>query len=551
MKRFVLTAVTVFVISLIAACSLATNTTNDHKNMNDKKTKQTETATKPLEIVKGPEVTLIAKEEKQKLSNGVIVPVWTFNGSSPGPEIRVKKGEKVKVTLKNELSAPVSIHWHGYPVPNNMDGIPGVTQDAVEPGKSFTYEFEANVPGTYWYHSHQDSVNQLDRGLYGALVVEDTNEKYDKDYTLMLDEWITDKEEINKQLKEMTKGKTEKADGNKSSKDNENAKKNDDKNSMDHSGMDMDSDKKDPGNMAGMDHRNMKMEGHDMSMYDLFTINGKSGDLVAPLKVNKGDKVRLRLVNAGYLSHDIHVHGHDIKVIATDGQPINDPKVIKDQVIPIAPGERYDIEFTANNPGKWYVEDHSANKGAKGMKAVIEYDGSKEMIDKADEKEKLSKLDMTKYGAKKLGSFTLNQQYTATYNMDLNTQMNGNEMVYTINGKVFPDIDPIPVKKGDLVKVKLVNRSKMDDHPMHLHGHFFQVLSKDGKPIEGSPIVKDTLNLKPGEEYEVAFAADNPGDWMFHCHDLHHASAGMVTEVKYTDYKSNYVPNPNIPNKPE
>ncbi|MCH5472345.1 multicopper oxidase family protein [Bacillus cereus] len=546
MKRFVLAAVTVSVIFLIAACSLATNTTNDHKNMKDKKTIQTETATKPLKVEKGPEVTLIAKEEKQKLSNGVIVPVWTFNGSSPGPEIRVKKGEKVKVTLKNELSAPVSIHWHGYPVPNNMDGIPGVTQDAVEPGKSFTYEFEANVPGTYWYHSHQDSVNQLDRGLYGALIVEDTKEKYDKDYTLMLDEWVTDKEEMNKQLKEMTKGQI----GNKS-KGNENEEKNDDKNGMDHSGMDVGSDQKDSGNMAGMDHGNMKMEGHDMSMYDLFTINGKSGDLVVPLKVNKGDKVRFRLVNSGYLSHDIHVHGHDIKVIATDGQSINDPKVIKDKVISIAPGERYDIEFTANKTGKWYVEDHSKNKGAKGMKAVIEYDGSKEMKDKADEKEKLPKVDIMKYGTKKLGSFTLNQEYTATYNMDLNTQMNGNEMVYTINGKVFPDIDQIQVKKGDLVKVKLVNRSKMDDHPMHLHGHFFQVLSKDGKPIKGSPIVKDTLNLKPGEEYEVAFVADNPGEWMFHCHDLHHASAGMVTEVNYTDYKSDYVPNQNIPNKPE
>lgn len=546
MKQFVLTAVTVSVIFLIAACSLATNTTNDHKNMKDKKTIQAETATKPLKVEKGPEVTLVAKEEKQKLGNGVIVPVWTFNGSSPGPEIRVKKGEKVKVTLKNELSAPVSIHWHGYPVPNNMDGIPGVTQDAVEPGKSFTYEFEANVPGTYWYHSHQDSVNQLDRGLYGALIVEDTKEKYDKDYTLMLDEWVTDKEEMNKQLKEMTKGQI----GNKS-KGNENEEKNDDKNGMAHSGMDMGSDQKDSGNMAGMDHGNMKMEGHDMSMYDLFTINGKSGDLVVPLKVNKGDKVRLRLVNAGYLSHDIHVHGHDIKVIATDGQPINDPKVIKDKVISIAPGERYDIEFTANKTGKWYVEDHSKNKGAKGMKAVIEYDGSKEMKDKADGKEKLPKVDIMKYGTKKLGSFPLNQEYTATYNMDLNTQMNGNEMVYTINGKVFPDIDPIQVKKGDLVKVKLVNRSKMDDHPMHLHGHFFQVLSKDGKPIEGSPIVKDTLNLRPGEEYEVAFVADNPGEWMFHCHDLHHASAGMVTEVNYTDYESSYVPNPNIPNKPE
>ncbi|WIY62936.1 multicopper oxidase family protein [Bacillus arachidis] len=529
MKKSVLAAVTVSSIFLIAACSATTNTTSNHKNMNDKKVIHTETATKPLKVVKGPEVTLVAKEAKQKLSNGVVVPVWTFNGSSPGPEIRVKQGERVKITLKNELSAPVSIHWHGYPVPNNMDGIPGVTQDAIEPEKSFTYEFEANVPGTYWYHSHQDSVNQLDRGLYGTLVVEDTNEKYDKDYTLMLDEWVTDEKEIDKQIKEMTKGKTEKSDGDKSDMDHGDMK------SMDHSDMNMESD----------------MEGHDMSMYDLFTINGKSGDLVEPLKVKKGDKVRLRLVNAGYLSHNIHVHGHDVKVIATDGQPINDPKVVKDEVISIAPGERYDVEFTANNPGKWYVEDHGEGKDIKGMKAIIEYDGSKEMKDKANEKEKLPTLDIAKYGTKKVGDFKLDQQYNAKYTMDLNTEMNGNEMVYTINEKTFPNIDPIQVKKGDLVKVKLVNRSKMDDHPMHLHGHFFQVLSKNGQQIEGSPIVKDTLNLKPGEEYEVAFVADNPGEWMFHCHDLHHASAGMVTEVEYKDYKSDYVPNPNIPNMPE
>jgi FtsP/CotA-like multicopper oxidase with cupredoxin domain len=537
MKRFLVSAVTALAIFLLAACSDTSNTTSDHKNMDDKEETQTETATKPLQVMNGPEITLVAKEEKQRLSNGVVVPVWTFNGAAPGPEIRVKQGEKVKVTLKNELPVPTSIHWHGYPVPNNMDGIPGVTQDAIEPGKSFTYEFEANVPGTYWYHSHQDAVNQLDRGLYGALTVEDTNEKYDKDYTLMLDEWVTDKKEIDKQVEEMTKGITAKSEGNESS--------------MDHSGMNMGGDKKESGNTGGMDHENMQMSGHSMDMYDLFTVNGKSGELIESLKVKEGDKVRLRFVNAGYLSHNIHIHGHDIKIIATDGQPIHDPKVIKDQIISIAPGERYDVEFTANNPGKWYVEDHGDGKEVKGMKAVIEYEGSKEMTDKANETEKLPQVDITKYGTKRLGSFTLDQQYNATYTMDLNTEMNGNEMVYTINGKIFPNVDPMNVKKGDLIKVKMVNRSMMDDHPMHLHGHFFQMLSKNGKPIEGSPIIKDTLNLKPGEEYEVAFVADNPGDWMFHCHDLHHASAGMVSEVKYTDYKSNYVPNPNIPNKPE
>lgn len=135
--------------------------------------------------------------------------------------------------------------------------------------------------------------------------------------------------------------------------------------------------------------------------------------------------------------------------------------------------------------------------------------------------------------------------------MNLNTEMKDGKMAYTINNKTFPDTDALTVKKGDTVKVRLVNNSKTDDHPMHLHGHFFQILSKNGVPFKGSAIIKDTLNVKPGEEYEVAFEANNPGDWMFHCHDLHHASAGMVTELKYTDYKSDFVADPNAGNKPE
>ncbi|MFX3624144.1 MAG: multicopper oxidase family protein [Ectobacillus sp.] len=541
MKRLFLAATAASAIALITACSAATNGTAD--NINNQKRVKNEVAAQPLKVLKGSEVTLVAKEEKQKLDNGVVVPVWTFNGSAPGPEIRVKKGEKVKVTLKNELPAPVSIHWHGYPVPNNMDGIPGVTQDAVMPGKSFTYEFTADIPGTYWYHSHQDSVNQLDRGLYGSLVVEDPAEEYDKDYTLMLDEWVTYQKEIDKQIEEMTKNEKDKESDTGSKETSMNME------GMDHSGMNMEG--MTDGDMEGMDHSGMNMQGHDMSNYDLFTINGKSGDLIKPLKVKQGDKVRLRFVNAGYLSHNIHIHGQDIKVIATDGQLINDPKTVKDQILAIAPGERYDVEFTANNPGKWYIECHSDMEGAKGMKAVIEYEGSENMTDKANEKEQLPQIDLTNYGTKKAGTFTLNQKYDVNYTMDLNMGMDGNNMVYTINGKTFPNTEPIEVKKGDLVKVKLKNGSMTGDHPMHLHGHFFQVLSKNGQPIEGSPIVKDTLNVKPGEEYEVAFVADNPGEWMFHCHDLHHASAGMVTTVDYTDYQGNYKPNPSVSNMPE
>lgn len=118
MKRSILTAIAVSTISLITACSAATSGTTGDKNTNQNKTSAKATAVEPLKILKGPDITLVAKEEKQEIGNGVVVPVWTFNGLAPGPEIRVKKGEKVKVTLKNELPAPVSIHWNGYPVPN-------------------------------------------------------------------------------------------------------------------------------------------------------------------------------------------------------------------------------------------------------------------------------------------------------------------------------------------------------------------------------------------------------------------------------------------------
>ncbi|MDF2904506.1 MAG: multicopper oxidase type 3, partial [Bacillus sp. (in: firmicutes)] len=313
----------------------------------------------------------------------------------------------------------------------------------------------------------------------------------------------------------------------------------------------------DHGNMSGMSHssstrdqKNKNGMGHDMSIYDIFTMNGKSGDTIKPLKVKKGETVRLRLANIGYLSHNLHLHGHQFKVVAIDGHELNEPKKLKDQLIAIAPGERYDIEFIANNPGKWFLEEHGKTKGTDGMKTMIQYEGTSKSKDHSNQNEDLPIFNYTNYGGAKSGEFTTDQKYDVEYKMELN----GNNMDnnWTINGKSFPNIESLNVKKGDLVKVKLVNNSPNGvDHPMHLHGHSFQVLSKNGNPLTGSPIIKDTINLKPGDTYVVAFKADNPGNWMFHCHDLHHATGGMVDVVKYEGFRSNYTPDPNTGNKPE
>lgn len=477
---------------------------------------------------------ITAETKKIKLKDGTQVDAWTFGGSVPGTQIRVTEGDKVRVTLKNKLSEPTSIHWHGVPVPNAMDGIPGVTQNAVKPGESFTYEFTATTPGTYWYHSHQNSVEQEDKGLYGTFIVEPKNPtvKYDRDVTLVFDEWMTG----------MDHSKMNMGNGNMSG--------------MDHSSMNMGS-----GNMSGMDHSKMgssnqstadkKEPSHDemmKQMYNVFTVNGAAGKTIQPIEVKAGERVKLRLVNAGFQTHKIHLNNQPFKITHTDGQPIDEPTLITDQLVAIAPGERYDLEFTATENGL-LIDDHADSPAASDIQIPVKVvKGNNETVVEHKNNGTLPVVDITAYGKKSTAS---EQKYNLEYTMVLNNTKNqAGEEIYTINGATFPDTKPLSVKKGDWVKVKFVNRGTAD-HPMHLHGHFFQVLTKNGQPMQGSSLLKDTLNVRPGEEYEVAFQANNEGNWMFHCHDLHHASAGMVTEVKYEGFKPSFTVDPNAGNKPE
>ena len=470
------------------------------------------------------DISLVAEESTIEISKGVFRSVSTFGGTVPGTEIRVNQGDFVNVKLINTLPEPVTIHWHGYPVISAMDGIPGVTQDAVRPGESFTYQFSADIPGTYWYHSHQEGAKQVDKGLYAALVVIPKDETtVDRDYTLILDEWMSD-----------PNGGMEMGDTGNSNMAG----------MSDMAGMD---------DMSGQTVSDPVMDEEKMmaSQYDIYTVNGKSGSIIEPLDVEKGDVVRLRFINAGYRTHGIHIPGEGIKIVSTDGQAIMGASEIKDQIISVSPGERYDVEFTVQNENSFIIDSHDSNLYNAQIKIPVDVIDGSGSVQKEISAGSLPAFDLMTYGTPAKGPFTLEQKYDVNYRVELDTDTTGNSLKYTINGKVFSDLPPLELKKEQLVKFTIINKSKVD-HPMHLHGHFFQVLSRNTKPYTGAVIMKDTLLIKPGETYVVSFVADNPGLWVQHCHELHHAAGGMMQKIVYTDYLPNYKPDPNNTfNKPE
>ncbi|MGE5404895.1 MAG: multicopper oxidase family protein [Candidatus Saccharibacteria bacterium] len=480
--------------------------------------------------------TLEAKSGTLHISQNKTIPVWTFNGTVPGPVIRVKQGDYVKVIVKNTLSSPITVHWHGYPVISGMDGIPGVTQDAIQTGETFTYEFSADVPGTYWYHSHQQGAKEVDKGLYGALIVDPKEGQQEKrDYTLILDEWMPNQsEDMNMSGMAST-------------------------NSMSGmSGMDDMTDMKEydspipdmgANNAAPVTEALLKEETMMKDQYSVFTVNGKSGKLIDPLYAVQGETIRVRLINAGYRAHGIHVPNESFKVISTDGQTIVGAAAIKDQVIMIGPGERYDLLITVTSKNNFYLDFHDSNKYNDQIKipVIVEYGTNQFKIGSA---KALKIFDLSTYDKSENTGIKLTDKFDIDYNMELGAKLDDKGLLYTINGKTFKDAPSLKVKTGDLVKMTILNKSPVD-HPMHLHGHFFQVLAKDDVPISGT-IMKDTLLIRPGEKYVIAFRANNPGRWVQHCHELHHAAAGMMQMVEYTDYKLNYTPNPKDTfNKPE
>lgn len=306
------------------------------------------------------EFQLEAKVARWELVAGVQTDAYTFNGTVPRPTIRAKVGDTIRVTLKNSLPEETSIHWHGLHVPNVMDDVPSFTQHAIKPGETFTYEFTAYHAGTYMYHSHFNSIQQIDKELYGLLIIDPQTSplNYDREYTMLFGGWNvpnqdggTEKEGKagmgHDRMSGMSKGEPgplkKKGDirammgqGLKDKPEQKNP----------HGGMDMPA--KPPGDQAGSSVMGMD--------YNYWTINGKSFPVTQPIEVNYGELVRVRLANISNGIHPMHLHGHDFRIIAKDGHPLPAPQIVN--TVTVSPGETYDIDFIADNPGEWMFHCH-------------------------------------------------------------------------------------------------------------------------------------------------------------------------------------------------
>lgn len=259
---------------------------------------------------------LTARPVRWNILKDVTVTAWTYNGTVPGPLIRVSEGDRVRVILQNDLPEPTSIHWHGIPVPNAMDGV-----TPIPPGQSFTYEFTAPPAGSFMYHSHINSDRQVMVGLYAPLIVDPKTPEAEPpavDVSWMLSEWRI--------------------------------------------------------GPAGQTFPAMPMTGMEPNY---FTINGKAYPETQPITVKKGERVRIRLAAIGQFTHPMHLHGMNFKVVALDGVPLPPEQQVVRNTIPVNPGELVDIEFVADNPGEWmfhcHVLHHVTNNGAEpgGLLAIV------------------------------------------------------------------------------------------------------------------------------------------------------------------------------------
>ena len=465
----------------------------------------------------GPErkVTLTAVETPLDLGGGRTVRSWAYGDELPGREVRVTAGDTLALTLANNLPEPTSIHWHGLALRNDMDGVPGLTQRDVRAGGSFAYRFAVAHPGTYWFHPH--SGVQQDRGLYAPLIVEDPREPltYDKEWVIVLDDWVdgVDGSTPDAVLAELGKG------------------------------------------MGGMDHGGSGgMEGHDTSdmptaagkgpspkpsgpsrmlmgatsellggdagdvAYPYHLVNGRTPESPQTFTARPGDRIRLRVINAGGdTAYRVALGGHTFTVTHADGFPVEHTRA---DALLLGMGERLDALVTVKS-GTFPLTALAEGKNRTGL-AVLRTGGGAPPTASVRPKELAGRVV---HGGRLKAAESVRLD-AARPDRTIEFRLTGSMATYdwAFDGRKYDPAQRHPVRSGERVRLAFVNTTTMW-HPVHLHGHTYA--------LAGGGARKDTSIVLPGERLEVDFDADNPGLWMVHCHNVYHAESGMMTVLGY------------------
>lgn len=406
-------------------------------------------------------------------------PAQLYGGTLPGPVIRITVGDTLRLRLSNQLGVTTILHAHGQPVRLGMDGIQNISRPEIANGQEFTYEYDNLAAGTYWYHPHSDQHHQLNSGLHGVLIVDPPSTAPDP---------ASDVEEI------------------------------------------IVLDDWDPTITGGTYY------GH--------LLNGKTSDGQTALSINNGQTLRLRFINvAARTNYIIALDGHPMTVTHKDGQRMQ-PTVT--DAIPIGIGERYDVLVNCNNPGVWSLAVSTIqNRNANLVRGVLRYAGETAPDPApATVPSNLSSGALMSYA--QLASYypsPISATPDRTYPIALSVASGS----WMINSESWPIITPAQVTYGETIQFNLSTSTPSPNHihPMHIHGHFMRLMGTAGGTTHAPQM--DTILImpsgQPGDAWSAQWVADNPGSWLYHCHEMMHMSLGMMTLVNYTgDFDNDNVP---------
>lgn len=413
--------------------------------------------------------------------------VWAYDGRLPGPLLRVKQGQRLRVRFENRLPQDSTVHWHGIRLPNAMDGVPGLTQDAVKPGAGFDYDFACEDAGTFWYHPHWGSAEQVGRGLSGMLVVDEAVPPVaDRDVAWVLGDLRLDRSA-----------------------------------------------------QITADFRNPMDLSHGGRFGNTPLFNGR---LAGDFALRAGERLRLRLLNtANARIFELQFGDHAPWLIALDGHPVPPRRLGAEEVLLLGPGMRADLMLDATGmPGSRHSVIDTGPDGRRYRLVDLVYDAAPPLRRDLPPVAALApnpvaepdlaaaeRLPLVLGGGAMGGLAEMTVDGQA---MGLREAFQRHRVAWALNGQAHSDGSHMHAPLFSLARgrsyVFAIDNDTAWPHPVHLHGHTFRVLSEPGRPF------RDTVLVQPRQKAEIAFVADNPGDWMLHCHILEHQAAGMMATVR-------------------